>query len=43
MGGLLQRIIAKKLGLDSSQYNHVMHAFSAEVDEDKIVNYTDAS
>ena len=41
--GLSQRIIAKKLGLDLSKYNHIMRAFGAKVDEDELVNYTHAS
>ena len=41
--GLPQRIIAEKLGLDSSKYNHVMRSSGAEVDEDELVDYTPAS
>ena len=41
--GLSQRIIAEKLGLDSSKYNHVMRGSGAEVDEDELVDYTPAS
>jgi DNA polymerase alpha subunit A len=38
--GLSQRIIAEKLGLDSSRYNHVLRSSGAEVDEDELVDYT---
>ena len=41
--GLSQRIIAEKLGLDSSRYNHIMRSAGADVDEDELVDYTPAS
>jgi DNA polymerase alpha subunit A len=41
--GLSQHLIAEKLGLDSSKYNHVVLSSGAEVDEDELVDYTLAS
>jgi DNA polymerase alpha subunit A len=41
--GLSQRLIAEKLGLDSSKYNHVVLSSGAEVDEEELVDYTPAS
>jgi DNA polymerase alpha subunit A len=41
--GLSQGVIAEKLGLDSTKYNHVTRSSGAEVDEDELVDYTPAS
>jgi DNA polymerase alpha subunit A len=41
--GLSQHVIAERLGLDSTKYNHGMRSSGAEVDEDELVDYTPAS